>query len=421
MHVVILNQTFHPDVAATGQLMWDVARHLRQSGHRVTALTSRGFYGTQRLHERARETIDGVEIIRVGGTALGKVSHLARLADFASFYAAAGLRLSRIPRPDVILALTSPPLIATLAMLNKQFHSPLQLPVKFVYHIMDLYPDAAMAMDVIDPSSHLGRLLRRMTCRTLDTADAVIALGRDMKERLLAVYHSHAKAERICVIPPWADGTNLDPLEKSQTQLAARENLNETFNIVYSGNLGMAHDLSTITAAIDATRRDLTMRWIFIGGGKRSDQLKQEAEQSRWPHVLFLPFQDRDQLNDSLNMADIHLVSQLPAFTGIVVPSKLAGILAIGKPSIMIGPADSECSRIISENAAGFVVPNGNPGLLLARIKLLREDAKARSEMGRNARAAFTATYDRPVACARIEAVLQSVTDPHSRTLPSEC
>ncbi|MDP9175224.1 MAG: glycosyltransferase family 4 protein [Planctomycetota bacterium] len=421
MHVVILNQTFHPDVAATGQLMWDVARHLQQSGNRVTALTSRGFYGTQQLHPSKRERLDGIEIIRVGGTALGKKSLPARLADFASFYAAAALQLSRIQQPDVVLALTSPPLVATLAMLHKQFRSPLKPPTKFVYHIMDLYPDAAMAMEVIDHSSPTGRLLRRMTCRTLDTADAVIALGRDMKERLQAVYHGHVRPERICIIPPWADGTNLHPLAKSQSQLAARNNLADTFNIVYSGNLGMAHDLSTITAAIDATRRDETLRWVFVGAGKRMDQLREEAQQSHWPHVVFLPFQDRDQLNDSLNMADIHLVSQLPAFTGIVVPSKLAGILAVGRPTLMVGPADSECSRIISENAAGFVIPNGNPGLLLARIKLLREDEKARTEMGHRASAAFLATYDRPVACRRIEAVLHAVTDPDSNKKPSDC
>jgi glycosyltransferase involved in cell wall biosynthesis len=137
--------------------------------------------------------------------------------------------------------------------------------------------------------------------------------------------------------------------------------------------------------------------------------------------VVFLPFQDRDELNDSLNVADVHLVSQLPAFTGIVVPSKLAGILAVGKPTIMIGPGESECALIVRESAAGFVVPNGDPGLLLSRIQLLRDNAESRVEIGRRARSTFEAAYDRPVACARIEAVLRCVTERNGRQTPAEC
>src|SRR5687767_15055595 len=112
MHVLILNQTFHPDVAATGQLMWDLARHLVAHGDRVTVATSRSFYGTDRRHEYAFENIEGVEVHRLGGTAFGKRSIAGRLSDFASFYLAAGRFLQSRPLPDVILALTSPPMVS---------------------------------------------------------------------------------------------------------------------------------------------------------------------------------------------------------------------------------------------------------------------------------------------------------------------
>src|SRR5690242_9472264 len=103
MHVLILNQTFYPDVAATAQHMWDLARHLENQGHRVTALASRNIYGTDRSAGAAYEKLGGIEIHRVGGTALGKRSLLTRLADFASFYVAAAWRLRQLPAPDVIL------------------------------------------------------------------------------------------------------------------------------------------------------------------------------------------------------------------------------------------------------------------------------------------------------------------------------
>jgi colanic acid biosynthesis glycosyl transferase WcaI len=123
VHVLILNQTFWPDVAATAQLMWDLARHLDRRGHRVTAVASRHFYGTDREIPAARERVGNIRIRRVRGTGFGKGSSLGtlgRLSDFASFYAAAAVELTRVddPPPDVILALTSPPMIATLAALR---------------------------------------------------------------------------------------------------------------------------------------------------------------------------------------------------------------------------------------------------------------------------------------------------------------
>jgi glycosyltransferase involved in cell wall biosynthesis len=124
-----------------------------------------------------------------------------------------------------------------------------------------------------------------------------------------------------------------------------------------------------------------------------------------------MPYQDRKTLNQSLNLADVHLVSQLPAFTGIVVPSKLYGILAVGKPSIMIGPADAECSRVISETASGYVIPNGDAAALVQALRYLKANPDVRQTMGSRARQAFQTNYDCPIACSRIETILQSVVD----------
>lgn len=403
MHVAILNQTFHPDVAATGQLMWDVARHLEKSGERVSVITSRSFYGTDRRHEKAFERFGAVDVHRVGGTALGKRSIATRLADFASFYVSAAWRLQHLPHIDVILVLTSPPLVASLAMLQKQFSAG---KVGVVYHVMDLYPDAAVAMELFKTGSPLHAVLKRITARTLQTSDAIIALGRDMREHLLQ--HYPVKPEKIFVVTPWADGAALSPIDKAANPLARRLQLEQTFNVVYSGNLGAAHDVPTLISAIDHFRGDDGIRFLFIGGGSRTDALRRVARQREWSHVVFLPFTPREELNQSLNLADVHLVSQLPQFTGLVVPSKLFGILAVGRPSIMIGPKAAECSRIIEENAAGFVVPNGDDAKLIEAIRALRGDRRLALQMGARARRAFETQYDQPIACARIETILRA-------------
>src|SRR5215218_6487080 len=105
MHVLILNQTFHPDVASTGQLMWDLARHLDARGHRVTVVTSSYFYGSTRPHAKRRERIGKIDIVRVRQTGFGKQHFLGRVMDFGTFYVFAGWEFVRQPSPDVMLVL----------------------------------------------------------------------------------------------------------------------------------------------------------------------------------------------------------------------------------------------------------------------------------------------------------------------------
>lgn len=411
MHVLILNQTFYPDVTATGQLMWDLAQHLSAHGHRVSVVTSLYHYGTNRRHALAFEKIDNIEIHRLTQTAYGKkAGPLGRLSDFASFHVTAAFHMLRMEAPDVVLALTSPPMIATLAMAYTQFHlSRHGRRIPFIYYVMDLYPDAAIVSDMMSENGLMARTMRRLSSRTLDVASAVIALGQDMKDRILRQYGRHAHADRIHIIPPWSDKDLLYPIEKKDNPLVHSLGLADSFNVVYSGNLGVAHDLDTITGAIEQTRDDAGLCWLFIGGGKRFDDLHAHADRERWRHIRFLPYQDRDALNQSLNLADVHLVSQLPAFTGVVVPSKLFGIFAVGKPTVMIGPDHAECSRLVHKHQSGFVVPNGNASLLATRVRQLRDNPALRQEMGCRARTAFQAHYDRICVCDQIESLLDQV------------
>lgn len=411
VNVLILNQTFHPDVAATAQHMWDLARHLERSGHRVDVITSIAFYGSNRRHELAEESYGNIHVHRVGQTSLGKKSLLRRLADFGSFYLSSYRKLRKM-RPDVILALTSPPMIAMLAAWHrgKRIERGSNRRVKFVYHVMDLYPDAAAASGMLKETSLGYRVAARLSRWTLRKADAVIALGTDMADRIEHRY-GPIKPGVMSVVTPWADGSELAPLPHDLNPLRKELGLEASFNIVYSGNLGIAHDLETIEQAIAKTADQPDLKWIFIGGGKRFDTLRQKAQSAGWKHVLLMGYQDRDKLIQSLSMADVHLVSQLPAFTGVVVPSKLFGIMAVARPAVMVGPADCECARIIAKNDAGRVIANGDADGLVQAIVQLRDDPQTRRTLGTNARAAFERDHDQSVTCLRIEQILQRVCD----------
>jgi len=407
MHVLILNQTFHPDVAATAQHMWDLARHLESAGHRVTAITSRAVYGTSEQFDAAFERIGNIEIHRVKQTGFGKAHTAGRLCDFFSYYVSSFIKMQSLPAPDVILALTSPPMIALLGVVQKRWRLLNEgKRIALVNHVMDLYPDAAEAMGVLTEKSLLTRITRRLTRLTFDHCDALIALGHDMRDRIVKHYGDQ---HRIEVVQPWADKHEITPQPRLLNPLREQLGLGDVFTAVYSGNLGQAHDVQTLIGAIDRTRNDPTIRWCFTGGGKGMNRVKDWANTNHPANLTFLPYQPREALSDLLNLADIHLVSQLPAFTGIVVPSKLFGILASGRPSVFVGPAETEVARILVENDCGSVIAPGDVDGLLNVVRRLRDDASERTRLGTNARRALTDVYDCAISCEKIANLLSSV------------
>ena len=157
MKILLLNQCFYPDVMATAQQLSDLAVGLVKEGHSVTVITSdRGYDDPSRRFAR-RETWNGVKIVRISSLTPGKQKRWQRAANFASFLANCALRLSLSPRFDVVVALTSPPLISFLGALFVKLKGG-----KFFFWVMDLNPDEAVAAGWLRPDSWSARVLGRL-------------------------------------------------------------------------------------------------------------------------------------------------------------------------------------------------------------------------------------------------------------------
>lgn len=201
MTFLLLNQTFYPDVMATGQYLTEVAVRLVERGHEVTVVTSRRAYDHPETLFPMRETWRGIRIHRIASTGFGKGAKWRRAADFASFLALCALRLGLLPRHDVVVALTTPPLIsflgATVAKLRRSH---------FFYWVMDFNPDEAIAAGWLRPGSVATWVLERMSRFSLRQAKKVIALDRFMRDRILA---KAIPAAKVSVIPPWSHDTEV--------------------------------------------------------------------------------------------------------------------------------------------------------------------------------------------------------------------
>ena len=344
MRVLLLNQVFHPDVAATGQLAADLAEDLVAAGHEVTVVTGRGAYaGGERWP--ARERWRGIEIERVRATSLGKGTLVRRAVDAATFYLAAAWRLLAGPRPDVILAMSTPPLVASAAALARRLRG-----VPFVYWVQDVYPDLAVAFGVLRPGGLACRLLEAASRFTTASADAVVVLGDAMARRLEA---KGVPASRLRVVPNWADGAAVVPLEAAANPFLRDHGLQGQRVVLYSGNMGRAHDVGTLLQLARSMPDRAGVTFLFIGDGHLRGEV--EAASRELPNVRLLPYQRRDDLSRSLSAGDVHLVTQRPETLGLLEPSKFYGALAVGRPVLFLGgreyelPDGTQLTRISSE------------------------------------------------------------------------
>jgi len=341
MKITLLNQCFYPDVVATGQHLTDLAIALVNRGHEVTVVTSdRGYDNPARRFAR-REIWKGIEIVRLPSAALGKTRRWKRAVNFATLLIAYSLRLIVTPRQDVVVALTSPPLIAFIAALFVKLKGG-----RLVYWIMDLNPDEALAAGWLRQGALITRLLDGFQNFALRHARPVVALDRFMHARIAS---KGVSAERLEVIGLWPhdDDVAFDP--PGRESFRQRHQLDGKFVVMYAGNHSPCHPLNTLLDAADALRDHTEIVFCFVGGGSEFETVKQLAAARATQNIRCLPYQPREQLAASLSAADLHVIVMGEPFVGIVHPCKIYNVLRVASPFLYIGPRESHVTDLVSQ------------------------------------------------------------------------
>src|ERR1019366_1278155 len=259
MKFLLLNQTFYPDVMATGQYLTEVAVRLVERGHQVTVVTSQRAYDQPETRFPKTETWRGIRIYRVGSTGFGKGAKWRRAADFASFIVACCWRLAWLPKHDTVVALTTPPLISFIGAWLARFWR-----ASFFYWVMDFNPDQAITAGWLRADSLPARLLERMSRFSLRQAEKVIALDRFMRDRIVAKGIPPAK---VVVIPPWSHDAEVKFDPEGRVRFRKAHGLDGKFVVMYSGTHSPCHPLDTLLAAARRLATDPGIVFLFVGGG----------------------------------------------------------------------------------------------------------------------------------------------------------
>ena len=394
--VLVLNQYYWPGVEATAHLLSELCEALA-SEFDVTVVTGM----VAGAEEAGRTEKDGVEIVRVGSTAYDRSRLSLRAANYLTYLGLSLWEGLQVDRPDVVLCMTDPPVIADLALvLARRFDVPL------VVVSQDVFPEVAVALKRLDNPA-VVELLRLATRLYLKRADRVVAIGDTMRERLV---EKGADRERIVVIPNWTDTSDLEPQPRDNAWAQEHE-LHDKFVVMHSGNIGHAQDLDTLIRAATFLRDLDDLRIVLIGGGARRDELKELAKVLEVEQVVFMGYQPRELLADSLSSADVHVVGLARGLSGYVVPSRLYGVLAVGRPVLAAAEPDSETAKVIDEVGAGVVVPPGRAELLARAIRRAYDGEFELDEMGRRGREWVAGEGDRRIAIDRYRRLLHDLTN----------
>ncbi|MCA9294999.1 MAG: glycosyltransferase family 4 protein [Phycisphaerales bacterium] len=407
MRILFINQVFYPDTAATAQHAHDLLRHLVNQGHEVDVIASRSLYGEKGANLAKRETVDGGEVYRVGRSWFGKGSIIARVIDFGLFYVAAMFKALTVRRPDVVVCFTTPPFIALVGWMMRVLRGS-----KYVYWVMDLYPDLPVACGVMKPDSLGTRFFERVNRFCLRKADAVVVLGRCMRDRVLS---KGIPPELIHHIGVWSDQDEVKPIAREDNPYRATWDLGDRFVIMYSGNFGLGHDVETMCEATKRLADDDRFRFVYVGGGKKKSIVEAYITEHGLQNTVVAGYQPRENLDQSLSCADVHLASLLEGVEGIMVPCKLFGIMAAGRPTLFIGHPDSELARVLEEHQAGFCIRQGDVDGLVKRIVALADDPEGTQAMGDRAREALKVAYGRHQACEAWQMLLESLVESSKR------
>ncbi len=282
-----------------------------------------------------RETWKGINIIRIPSLALGKSSRWRRALNFASFLMFCSLRLLVHPRVDVVVALTSPPLISLLGSMFVRLRGG-----KFFFWVMDLNPDEAIAAGWLQPNSFSAQMLARWLNYSLRHSEKVVVLDRFMQQRILK---KGIRADKLSVIPPWSQSDSVKYEAEGRTDFRLEHNLEDKYVVMYSGNHSPCHPLDTLLDAAQRLSGESRVAFCFVGGGSEQSKVKSFASMHKLKNIMCLPYQPLNKLANSLSAADLHVVVMGNPFAGIVHPCKIYNIVAIGAPCPLHRPTGESC------------------------------------------------------------------------------
>lgn len=340
-----------------------------------------------------------MDIYRAAGTTFGKGRFVGRFANYLSYFASSIIAGLRVPPQDVVVALTDPPIVGLAGLAAARWSG-----AKFVFLCQDIFPEAANLLEDFR-SPLVNRILHQVNRFLVWKANRIVALGETMRKRL--VEGKGADADKVFVVHNWADCERIVPGPK-ENPFSIQNGLNRSFVVMHSGNMGLSQNLEILIEAAAHLRSKPDIVVAIVGDGVKRPALENMVRSMGLDNVRFFPYQPKARLTDSFGTADVFIVSLKEGLAGVIVPSKLYGILAAGRPYVAAVEDESEVAAITRRYDCGLLVAPGDPKSLAAKILELHGKPELARSLGENARRAGV-RFDRRSQVALYDEIFRSV------------
>jgi colanic acid biosynthesis glycosyl transferase WcaI len=406
MRILIHGFNYAPELVGIGRYTGELGSWLASRGHAVTVLAAPPYYPEWRVAPEyrpqrwRRERLRGVEVLRAPLYVPGRVTGRGRVLHELSFGVSCLFWWAELGRRpwDLILAVCPPLQSGLLPSLLAGNETPL------VVHFQDLQLDVARELGILRQPRLLA-WLERIERWLLRRARAVTTISGAMAARIGA---KGVEARRLHVLPNWADLEGITP-GKRHNALRRELGMDSEVVVLYAGSMGEKQGLETVLQAAALTRGQDNVRYLLAGEGAAKSRLTAQARKMGLKNLLFLPLQSNIRYPLLLAAGDIHLVAQKQQAADLLMPSKLANIMAAGRCFIATALPETELGRITRESRAGVSVPPEAPKALAEAILQLAADVKTRNRMGRRARGYAEAQLSRDRILARWEELFQGL------------
>ncbi len=388
-NLLIYAHYYYPDLASTGQILTDLAEGISEEFNTTVICTVPSYTGfiekRYKTHRYYKENINGVNVIRVRVPEFDKTNSLSRIVNIVAYFIAAIRATIRTGPQDYIYTISQPPVLGgLLGVIGKRIKK-----CKLLYNIQDFNPEQVMAVD-FTRNRFVLKLMMMLDNYSCKKADEVVIVGRDMIDTLKTRFQSHMP--HYSYINNWINEKEIVPLNKMSEgviRFKKEYGLIDKFVFMYSGNIGLYYDLLELQKIISKFDDKQDVRFALVGQGTVLDQMKAYCKENNLTNMIFIPYQNKEDLVYSLNSADVHLVVNAKGIKGVSVPSKIYGVMAAGKPVLGILEKGSEARMILEESNCGIASEPGNYKAFEDSINYFLEKRGdvVLEDMGKNGRA----------------------------------
>ncbi|MDO5010171.1 MAG: glycosyltransferase family 4 protein [Intestinibacter bartlettii] len=359
--LLIYAHYFYPDVASTGQILTELADGLKDTFDITVICVVPSYsgvvdekYKSKRIYN---EEYNGIKVVRVRVPEFEKGNKISRIKNLLAYFFNSLIATFKIKKQDYIFTISQPPILGgVIGVIGKWIKGG-----KLIYNIQDFNPEQTMAVGYVKnkPLLNLVMAVDKFSCKV---SDKVIVVGRDMQETLKNRFNNK-KVPTNSFINNWINENEIYPLKENHPKIISfkeKYNLQDKFVIMYSGNIGLYYDLENIIKVIGNFKDNTDVIFAFVGDGTVKSKIEEYVLSNKLDNVTFIPYQDKADLIYSLNAADVHWVVNAKGIKGVSVPSKLYGVMAVGKPVLGVLDKGSEARLIVEECNCGICVEPGD-------------------------------------------------------------